>query len=233
MSATLDDSGEALRLWLGAQLLAMILVGAMTGIGLAIIGVPSAARARLRRRCARVRAHRRPGGRGRAALLLASTQSWELAAWTLALFVVVQQVESNIIMPLVSGRAVDLPPAVGLFAVIAIGILFGPLGCCSAIRSPSSLTSPCAASMCARRWERTSPSPARGTRADALRCSKSRIFACVQWRAAKSAMISDRCRKSTKCNEKLMIFVQNAFCPGAGVIAQHKYHKLRLVRIIV
>jgi predicted PurR-regulated permease PerM len=40
----------------------------------------------------------------------------------------VQQVESNIIMPLVSGRAVKLPPAMGLFAVVAIGILFGPLG---------------------------------------------------------------------------------------------------------
>ena len=34
----------------------------------------------------------------------------------------------HIILPLVSGRAVDLPPAVGLFAVVAIGILFGPLG---------------------------------------------------------------------------------------------------------
>ncbi len=62
------------------------------------------------------------------ALLLASTQSWEMVGWTLALFVVVQQIESNIIMPLVSGRAVKLPPAVGLFAVVAIGILFGPLG---------------------------------------------------------------------------------------------------------
>jgi len=40
----------------------------------------------------------------------------------------VQQIESNIIMPLVSGRAVNLSPAVGLFAVVALGILFGPLG---------------------------------------------------------------------------------------------------------
>jgi predicted PurR-regulated permease PerM len=40
----------------------------------------------------------------------------------------VQQIESNLIMPLVSGRAVVVPPAVGLFAVVAIGVLFGPLG---------------------------------------------------------------------------------------------------------
>ena len=42
--------------------------------------------------------------------------------------VIVQQVESNLIMPLASGHAVQLPPAVGLFAVVAMGVLFGPLG---------------------------------------------------------------------------------------------------------
>jgi predicted PurR-regulated permease PerM len=62
------------------------------------------------------------------ALLLASTQDWNMVAWTLAVFIVVQQIESNLIMPLVAGRAVAVPPAVGLFAVVAIGVLFGPLG---------------------------------------------------------------------------------------------------------
>jgi predicted PurR-regulated permease PerM len=62
------------------------------------------------------------------ALLLASTQDWHTVVWTLAVFVVVQQIESNLIMPLVAGRAVAVPPAVGLFAVVAIGVLFGPLG---------------------------------------------------------------------------------------------------------
>lgn len=128
VSATIDDAGEALRLWLGAQLLAMILVGLMTGVGLAIIGVPSAIGLGLIAGVLEFVPIVGPVVAAVPALLLASTQSWELAAWTLALFVVVQQVESNIIMPLVSGRAVDLPPAVGLFAVIAIGILFGPLG---------------------------------------------------------------------------------------------------------
>lgn len=128
VSATLDDAGEALRLWLGAQLLAMIMVGTLSGIGLAILGVPSALGLGLIAGILEFIPIVGPVVAAVPALLLASTQSWELVAWTLALFVVVQQVESNIIMPLVSGRAVDLPPAVGLFAVIAIGILFGPLG---------------------------------------------------------------------------------------------------------
>ncbi len=128
VAATLDDAGNALRLWLGAQLIAMVLVGVLSGIGLALIGVPSALALGFIAGVLEFVPIIGPIMAAVPAVLLASTQSWELAAWTIVLFIVVQQIESNIIMPLVSGRAVDLPPAVGLFAVIAIGILFGPLG---------------------------------------------------------------------------------------------------------
>ena len=33
IAETVDDAGEALRLWLGAQLLAMIMVGILIGVG--------------------------------------------------------------------------------------------------------------------------------------------------------------------------------------------------------
>jgi predicted PurR-regulated permease PerM len=62
------------------------------------------------------------------ALLIALTDSWETALWTLLLYVGIQQVESNLIMPLVQRRVVELPPAVTLFAVVAFGLLFGSLG---------------------------------------------------------------------------------------------------------
>ena len=125
---TVDDAGEALRLWLGAQLLAMIIVGVMIGAGLAIIGVPSALGLGFIAAMLEFVPIVGPIVAAVPALLLASTQSTEMVAWTLGLFVIVQQIESNVIMPLVSGRVVKLPPAVGLFAVVAIGILFGPLG---------------------------------------------------------------------------------------------------------
>jgi predicted PurR-regulated permease PerM len=128
VAETLDDAGDSLRLWLGAQLLAMLIVGAVTGIGLALIGVPSALGLGLIAGLLEFIPIVGPVVAAVPALLIASTQSWDLVLWTLGLFIVVQQIEGNIIMPLVSGRAVDLPPAVGLFAVIAIGILFGPLG---------------------------------------------------------------------------------------------------------
>ncbi len=125
---TIDDAGAALRLWLGAQLLAMVMVGVLTGAGLALIGVPSALGLGFVAGVLEFIPYLGPILSAVPALLLASTQSWEMVAWTLALFVAVQQVENNIILPLVSGRAVDLPPAVGLLAVVGIGILFGPLG---------------------------------------------------------------------------------------------------------
>jgi predicted PurR-regulated permease PerM len=128
IAATLDDAGEALRLWLGGQLLAMILVGALIAAGLALVRVPSALALGLIAGVTEFIPIVGPVIGAVPALLLASTQDWPTVAWTLAVFVVVQQIESNVIMPLVAGRAVALPPAVGLFAVVAIGVLFGPLG---------------------------------------------------------------------------------------------------------
>ncbi len=125
---TLNDAGTALRLWLGAQLLAMIMVGVMIGAGLALIGVPSALGLDFVAGVLEFIPYLGPILSAVPALLIASTQSWEMVGWTLLLFIVVQQVENNVILPLVTGRAVDLPPAVGLLAVVAIGILFGPLG---------------------------------------------------------------------------------------------------------
>lgn len=128
VSATLSDASEALRLWLGAQLIAMILVGVLITVGLAIIGAPSALALGLIAGVLEFVPIVGPVMAAIPALLLASAEGWNMLWWTLGLFVVVQQIESNIIMPLVSGKAVDLPPAVGLFAVVALGILFGPLG---------------------------------------------------------------------------------------------------------
>lgn len=128
VAATMDDAGEALRLWLGGQLLAMVMVGILIGVGLAIVGVPSALALGLIAGVTEFIPIIGPVIGAIPAILLASTESWHAVLWTIAVFVVVQQIESNIIMPLVAGRAVSVPPAVGLIAVVAIGVLFGPLG---------------------------------------------------------------------------------------------------------
>jgi predicted PurR-regulated permease PerM len=62
------------------------------------------------------------------AILIALAAGWEMALWTLLLYVAVQQLESNVITPLVQRQAVELPPAVTVFAVVAFGLLFGWVG---------------------------------------------------------------------------------------------------------
>ena len=106
----------------------MIMVGVLIAVGLALVGVPSALALGLIAGVTEFVPIIGPVIGAIPALLLASTESWNMVLWTLAVFVVVQQIESNIIMPLVAGKAVAVPPAVGLFAVVAIGVLFGPLG---------------------------------------------------------------------------------------------------------
>jgi predicted PurR-regulated permease PerM len=126
--ATLDDAGEALRLWLAAQLVAMVMVGVLITTGALLIGIPSPLALGLIFGLMEFVPVIGPIAGAVPVLLVALGQGWEMVLWALGLVLVVQQVESNLIMPLISGHAVQLPPAVGLFAVVAMGVVFGPLG---------------------------------------------------------------------------------------------------------
>jgi predicted PurR-regulated permease PerM len=52
----------------------------------------------------------------------------ETALWKALIYLVASQVEANLIYPMIQKKAVDLPPALTLFSIIAFGLLFGPLG---------------------------------------------------------------------------------------------------------
>jgi predicted PurR-regulated permease PerM len=62
------------------------------------------------------------------AVLLAFTVSPLTALWTLLLFLGIQQLQGNVLQPMIQKHAVAIPPAVLLFAVLAFGLLFGFLG---------------------------------------------------------------------------------------------------------
>ena len=128
VNATLDDSGEALKRWLAGQVIAMLLVGVFTGAGLWLAGVPSPFALGLIAGLAEFVPLIGPILAAVPALLIASTQDWHTVLLALAVLVVVQQLESNLITPLIANRMVSIAPAVGLFAVVAMGVLFGPLG---------------------------------------------------------------------------------------------------------
>lgn len=122
------DSERALRLWLRGQLLAMILVGLLTGGGLWLLGMPSAAVLGLLAGLLEFIPFAGPILSAVPALLIALALSPDLALSVLLLYVIVQQVEGNVLQPLIQQYAVDLPGVVLLFALIAFGALFGVLG---------------------------------------------------------------------------------------------------------
>lgn len=124
----LKDSGKALRLWLKAQLLAMLLIGLLTGIGLWLIGVPSALALGLIAGLLEFIPFAGPILSAIPAVLLALAIDPQLAMWTIGLYVLIQHVEGYAVQPLIQQWAVDLPGFVLLFALLAFGALFGPMG---------------------------------------------------------------------------------------------------------
>lgn len=121
-------AGNALRLWLLGQLASMVLVGVAVWLGLWLIGVPSALALGLFAGIAEFVPIVGPIVAAVPGLLLALPQGNATVLWVLVLYVVIQQFESNVIVPLIQRRAVDLPPALALFALLALSVLFGPLG---------------------------------------------------------------------------------------------------------
>lgn len=124
----LDASGRALKLWLLGRLVSMVTVGILTWLGLTIIGVPSAMALGLLAGLLEFIPFVGPVISAVPAVLLALAESPEKALWTLLLFLAIQQFEGNVLEPLVQQRAVDLPPALLLFALVAGGLIFGASG---------------------------------------------------------------------------------------------------------
>lgn len=64
------------------------------------------------------------------ALLIASTQSYTMVLWTIVAFVVIQQFESSVLMPRLTGNAVGLHPLAAMLAILAgfeVGGIIGAL----------------------------------------------------------------------------------------------------------
>jgi len=122
------ESERALRLWLRGQLIAMLVVGLLTGFGLWLLGMPSAFALGLLAGILEFIPFAGPILSAIPAILLAMAVSPDLAFWVALVYFAVQQFEGYILTPLVQQYAVDMPGVVLLFSLIAYGALFGTLG---------------------------------------------------------------------------------------------------------
>ncbi|MCW3796865.1 AI-2E family transporter [Sphingomonas sp. BN140010] len=128
MSDAMSDSGRALQLWLKAQLVAMLVIGVLTGLGLWLLGVPSALALGLLAGLLEFVPFAGPILSAIPAVLIALALDPQLALWTVLLYVGIQHIEGYALQPIIQSWAVEIPGAVLLFALLAFGGLFGPLG---------------------------------------------------------------------------------------------------------
>jgi predicted PurR-regulated permease PerM len=121
----IDGIGEALRLWLLGQLIEMVLIGALSMMAVWIIGVPSPLALGLIAGIGEFIPYVGPLLAAVPALLVALTKSPEATLWTAVAYLIIHQIEGNIVAPLIQRQMVSIPPAVMLLGIVAITYLFG------------------------------------------------------------------------------------------------------------
>ena len=125
---TLDVCGRALWSWTLGRLTAMVFVGVATVIGLWIVGVPLALVLGLIAGLLDFVPFIGPIAASVPGILLGFTVGPMEGVYAALVYLVVQQLEGNVVTPLVQQEQVSLPPVLVLFAVVAAGLVFGVLG---------------------------------------------------------------------------------------------------------
>ena len=124
----LGTLGDTLRQWLIARLIAMVAIGLVTGIGLALLKVKGAAALGVLAGLLEIVPFFGPFVAAIPALGIALVDSPQKALGVLILYIIVQQLEGNVITPLLLEKKLDIPPVLTVVGVAAMGMVFGVLG---------------------------------------------------------------------------------------------------------
>lgn len=129
-TAALDDAGHRLGRSFATQLVLNAIFGAVIGLGLALIGVPSAPLWGLLATILRFVPY--IGAMLAAALPItlaaAVGDGWSMTLWTIALFAVVEPLTGQVVEPLMCGKSAGLSPVAVVVAASFWTWLWGPLG---------------------------------------------------------------------------------------------------------
>jgi predicted PurR-regulated permease PerM len=126
--AALDELPEKLRWWLIGTLVSMTVTGVASGIGFAVVGLPFALPLAVLAGVSELAPTFGPTFAFLLATLLAATEGSGMVAKVMAVWAIVQTLESYVVLPLVMKRAVKMPPLVTLFSVVFWGKVFGIAG---------------------------------------------------------------------------------------------------------
>ena len=126
----LDDAGRRLGKYYVAQLAINACFGIVSGVGLFLIGVPSAALWGVTSALLRFVPYIGPVIAAILPMALAAAvdPGWSMVLWTLGLFVVTESLTGQVIEPLIYGHSTGLSPAAVVIAAIFWTWLWGPIG---------------------------------------------------------------------------------------------------------
>jgi predicted PurR-regulated permease PerM len=126
--ALFDELGDLLHRWLIARLAAMVIVGLATYGALALLGIPAAGSLGLIAGLLEFIPFVGPIAAAVPAVAMALVAAPTKALYVIILFTVLQQLEGNLLTPLLMKNRLDVPPAITIVAVAALGLVFGVLG---------------------------------------------------------------------------------------------------------
>ncbi len=121
----LSEIATSLKYWFIGQLVSMACIGVVTTIGLLLLGIPSAFALGFIAGILEFVPYVGPIASAVPAVAVGLTEGGWTALWVVLLYIGIQQAESILLTPLVQRKAVDLPPGLIIFAILAFGTLFG------------------------------------------------------------------------------------------------------------
>lgn len=124
----LNASGRALKRWLLGISVDMVIITVLMGITLWLLGVPAFIGLALIAGLSQFVPTVGPLLSAVPGVLLAFTVSPMTALWTAIAYFTISQLEANLVYPLIQKKTTSISPALNLFAILAFGMLLGPLG---------------------------------------------------------------------------------------------------------
>jgi len=124
----MSELGTTLRWWLMGQLISMVVLGVTTWIMLSLLNVPLAPILALITGLLTFIPYLGPLIALVPILMLAFMQDPMIALYVFILYMIIQNLEANLLMPIIFYRTVHIPPALGVISQIFFGTLLGVLG---------------------------------------------------------------------------------------------------------
>lgn len=126
--AVLDEMGGVLRLWFAGLVVRVVLMTLIVWIVLYLLGLPSPFLLGLQAGVSNFVPYFGPIVAAIPIGLVAMPYGNSVLIWAVIIYTVIQSIEGYVIGPLIQRRAVEIPPAWTLVALVLLGALFGVLG---------------------------------------------------------------------------------------------------------